>query len=75
VELWVEDDGPGVPESALDSLGQRGLRLDRRTQGSGLGLAIVQDVCEAYGAQVDFAPAALGGLRVEFRLPGAAPAG
>ena len=75
VELRVEDDGPGVPESALDSLGQRGLRLDRRTQGSGLGLAIVQDVCEAYGAQVDFAPAELGGLRVEFRLPGAAPAG
>ena len=40
----------------------------------GLGLAIVQDVCEAYGAEVDFAPAGLGGLRVQIRIPDAAPA-
>jgi len=73
--VQVEDDGPGVPESAVGLLGQRGLRLDRRTQGSGLGLAIVQDICEAYGAEVDFAPATLGGLRVQIRLPGSAPAG
>ncbi|MGE5154055.1 MAG: sensor histidine kinase [Bdellovibrio bacteriovorus] len=75
VEVGIEDDGPGVPESALPLLGQRGLRLDQSTQGSGLGLAIVQDICEAYGAQVEFAPAGLGGLRVQLRLPGTAPAG
>ncbi|MFY9973844.1 MAG: ATP-binding protein, partial [Chromatiaceae bacterium] len=69
VEIRVEDDGPGVPASALQSLGQRGLRLDQRRQGSGLGLAIVQDICEAYGATLSFAPAALGGLAVRLRLP------
>lgn len=75
VEVRVEDDGPGVPESALPLLGQRGLRLDQSTRGSGLGLAIVQDICEAYGAQVEFARGGLGGLRVQIRLPGTAPAG
>jgi signal transduction histidine kinase len=75
VEVRVEDDGAGVPQSALPLLGQRGLRLDQSTRGSGLGLAIVQDICDAYGAQVDFAPAGLGGLRVQIRLPGTAPAG
>ena len=69
VEVQVQDDGPGVPDSALQSLGKRGLRLDQRTQGSGLGLAIVQDICEAYGAVVSFAPAGLGGLAVRMRLP------
>jgi signal transduction histidine kinase len=69
VEVRVEDDGPGVPDSALQSLGQRGLRLDQRRQGSGLGLAIVQDICDAYGATLSFAPAALGGLAVHLRLP------
>jgi signal transduction histidine kinase len=71
VEIQVEDDGPGVPESALQSLGQRGLRLDQRTQGSGLGLAIVQDICEAYDGTVAFALAAMGGLSVRLHLPAA----
>jgi signal transduction histidine kinase len=69
VEVQVQDDGPGVPESALQSLGQRGLRLDQRTQGSGLGLAIVQDICDAYEGTVAFALAAMGGLAVRLDLP------
>jgi signal transduction histidine kinase len=69
VEVQVQDDGPGVPESALQSLGQRGLRLDQRTQGSGLGLAIVQDICDAYEGTVAFTLAAMGGLTVRLDLP------
>ena len=67
--------GPGFPSRPSSPSAERGLRLDRRSQGSGLGLAIVQDICEAYGAQIAFAPATLGGLRVQIRLPGTAPAG
>lgn len=70
VEVRVEDDGPGVPGSALGLLGQRGLRLDQSSQGYGLGLAIVQDICEAYGARVELAPGGLGGLGVRLQLPG-----
>jgi signal transduction histidine kinase len=75
VEAQVEDDGPGVPDSALGLLGQRGLRLDENSQGSGLGLAIVHDICEAYGGRVELAPGGLGGLGVWFQLPRAPDAG
>jgi signal transduction histidine kinase len=78
VVVQIEDDGPGVPGEALEALGQRGLRLDERTQGSGLGLAIAQDICDAYGAELhlgragrrDGAGCGLGGLLVTLHLRG-----
>ncbi|MFZ0788114.1 MAG: ATP-binding protein, partial [Chromatiaceae bacterium] len=69
IELRVEDDGPGVPPESLGALGQRGLRLDERTQGSGLGLAIAQDICDAYGSTLRFGTATLGGLAVTLCMP------
>jgi signal transduction histidine kinase len=78
VVVEIEDDGPGVPGEALEALGQRGLRLDERTQGSGLGLAIAQDICDAYGAELHLgrdggrggAGSGLGGLLVTLHLRG-----
>ncbi|WP_295383768.1 HAMP domain-containing sensor histidine kinase [uncultured Thiodictyon sp.] len=72
VLVQIEDDGPGVPEEDLKDLGQRGLRLDERKQGFGLGLAIAQDICDAYGSDLAFGRAVLGGLAVSLRLPPAA---
>jgi signal transduction histidine kinase len=69
IELRVEDDGPGVPRESLGALGQRGLRLDERTQGSGLGLAIAQDICDAYGSTLRFGTATRGGLAVTLWMP------
>jgi len=69
VLVQIEDDGPGVPDEWLADLGQRGLRLDERTPGFGLGLAIAHDICDAYGAGIRFARAALGGLAVTLDLP------
>jgi signal transduction histidine kinase len=69
LSLNVEDDGPGVPDDWLPELGQRGLRLDRRTPGSGLGLAIAQDICDGYGGEIAFGRSELGGLAVGLRLP------
>jgi signal transduction histidine kinase len=74
VVMTVEDDGPGVPEEALQALVQRGVRLDERNQSFGLGLAIAQDICDAYGAELTFGRgepgSGLGGLVVTLRLPG-----
>ncbi|BBU61323.1 histidine kinase [Methylosinus sp. C49] len=67
----VEDDGPGLPEGSEALIRRRGGRLDE-TGGAGLGLAIVQDVLDAYGADMRFSRSALGGLRVEVDLSGAA---
>lgn len=48
--LWMEvtDDGPGLPEAALENVVKRGIRLDQRPSSSGLGLAIVEDVAANY---------------------------
>ena len=67
--IQVEDDGPGVAEDQLITLGQRGVRLDEQKQGSGLGLAIARDVAEAYHGVLSFAQSPMGGLAVTVRIP------
>ena len=62
--------GPACPKAARRSIRRRGGRLDE-TGGAGLGLAIVQDVLDAYGADMRFSRSDLGGLRVEVDLSGA----
>ncbi|MBI5515771.1 MAG: HAMP domain-containing histidine kinase [Deltaproteobacteria bacterium] len=70
----VEDSGPGVPDEALERLGERLYRADpsrdRRTGGHGLGLSIAQAIVARHQGSLRFGRAALGGLRVEVRLPG-----
>ncbi|GAA4021717.1 sensor histidine kinase [Actimicrobium antarcticum] len=48
----VEDDGPGIADSARDTIFNRFVRLDDTVTGSGLGLAIVRDIVQAHGAQI-----------------------
>lgn len=50
--IRVLDDGEGVPEAALASLANRGVRLDQNVPGTGLGLAIVRDIATAYRGSV-----------------------
>lgn len=73
VVLQVEDDGPGIPEDLRDAVFEPFTRLDAaRTidrQGSGLGLAICRQIVEAAGGSIAIADAAIGGARVEVRLP------
>ncbi len=72
LHLTVEDDGPGIPESEYEDLTTRGVRLDESTQGSGLGLAIIKDIVDYYDGELRFSRSdALGGLRVDIRLPAA----
>ena len=67
ISLAVEDDGPGLAEVDRAVALSRGGRLDRGG-GAGLGLAIVQDIADAYGAEVSLGRSDLGGLcaRVTF---------
>jgi signal transduction histidine kinase len=71
--IWIEDDGPGIPESQRGDLFTRGARLDTNKPGTGLGLAIVRDVSGIYGGSVELDESEdLGGLLVRLRLPRAA---
>ena len=60
--------GEGHEVTAFDC--REGLRTDERRPGHGLGLAIVADIVSQYGGSVRYGRStALGGLRVELRLP------
>ena len=51
--IRVEDEGPGIPESAREMVFSRFYRLDDKLPGSGLGLAIVRDIAEDHNATIE----------------------
>ena len=73
VVIAVEDEGPGVPPTDIDRLGEPFFRPElartRETGGVGLGLAIVRNSIAACGGQVRFANRSPRGFRAEVRLP------
>ncbi|NOG73606.1 ATP-binding protein [Roseicella sp. DB1501] len=73
VTVRVEDDGPGIPEAALETVFEPFQRLDasrnRGTGGTGLGLAIARQVVTAHGGSVALANRPGGGLVATVRLP------
>jgi two-component system phosphate regulon sensor histidine kinase PhoR len=56
VELWVKDDGPGIPADAKERVFERFYRVDRararESGGTGLGLSIVKHIVQAHGGEV-----------------------
>jgi two-component system osmolarity sensor histidine kinase EnvZ len=73
VEIAVEDNGPGIPESRREEAFRPFHRLDEgrnlQTGGSGLGLAIARDIARAHGGDLVLSDSPLGGLRATVRLP------
>jgi signal transduction histidine kinase len=73
IELWIEDGGPGLPDSAYERGPQGFMRFDqsrsRESGGSGLGMSIVAAVVKDLDGSIDFQRSELGGLAVLVRLP------
>ncbi len=69
LELTVEDDGPGLPETALNRFRARGARGDVSVPGQGIGLAIVDElVTEVYGGRLEAVESSLGGAGIKIVL-------
>lgn len=70
--VWVEDDGPGIPEAALESVFEPFERLEasrnRGTGGMGLGLAIARQVVNGHDGTFSLANRSTGGLVATVRL-------
>lgn len=70
LNLYIDDDGPGLPEAVRNDMLKRGRRLDESKPGSGLGLSIVSDLAALYRGNLVLDHSPLGGLRAKLVLPG-----
>lgn len=73
VEILIDDDGPGIPETERDEVFRPFVRVDesrnQKTGGVGLGLSISQDTIFAHGGSITLDESPKGGLRVIIKLP------
>jgi signal transduction histidine kinase len=71
VQLWVQDDGPGIDPAEQPHVFERFYRgQGSRSEGSGLGLAIVHSVAQAHGGRVWVESELEAGSRFVIELPG-----
>jgi two-component system, sporulation sensor kinase E len=62
--IYIEDDGPGIPEDEREAVFDPGYSTNR--DGTGLGLAIVKGLAEAHGWDITLTESESGGARFEF---------
>ncbi|MFT5674833.1 MAG: signal transduction histidine kinase [Paraglaciecola sp.] len=77
--IYVDDDGPGIPEQERSDIFAPFKRLDnsrtRATGGYGIGLAIVKQIAQGHGGEVSIDDAPLGGARFIVSWPIGGPVG
>ena len=71
--IFIEDDGPGVPEDQYKNIFKPFFRLDKsrslNKSGVGLGLSIVEDVINSHGGTIQLSKSKFKGLQVKISLP------
>jgi signal transduction histidine kinase len=70
--VTVDDEGPGIPETALPHVFERFFRADparTRQQGAGLGLSIAEWIAQLHGAALSLEPRPGGGTRALVTIP------
>lgn len=65
LQVIVEDDGPGIPQSKRDLVFDRGQRVDTLRPGQGVGLSVARDIVEQYDGHILTGESLLGGAKME----------
>ena len=73
VVIFVDDDGPGIPEKEYQNVIKPFYRIDKsrgqNKSGVGLGLSIANDIIRSHGGNISLNKSPLQGLRVKISLP------
>jgi len=73
IEIWIDDDGPGVSPEERENVFRPFYRIEasrnRGTGGTGLGLSIARDIVRGHGGDIRLEDSPRGGLRVRVLLP------
>lgn len=73
LEVWVDDDGPGIPPDRRADAFRPFVRLDNARNldetGTGLGLAIALDIARSHGGELRLEDSPKGGLRAVLQMP------
>ena len=73
VIIFVDDDGPGIPEKEHQNVMKPFYRIDesrgQNKSGVGLGLSISNDIIRSHGGNISLEKSPLNGLRVKISLP------
>ena len=73
VVIFVDDDGPGIPENEYQNVIKPFYRIDKsrgqNKSGVGLGLSIANDIIRSHGGSISLNKSPLQGLRVRISLP------
>ncbi len=73
IDLFVSDNGPGIPRAEQEKIFERfyrlGSELRRETQGIGIGLSVVKHIAEAHGGRVTVQSEPGHGSRFTVELP------
>jgi two-component system sensor histidine kinase PhoQ len=68
LEISIEDDGHGIDPGMIDTVLQRGKRMDETVPGHGIGLSMAREIIAVYGGELTIGSGDLGGalVRVHF---------
>ena len=73
ITFHIDDDGPGIPKIARETVFRPFNRLESERPpdkgGTGLGLTIARDIVLSHGGSIDICDSPLGGARVKITLP------
>lgn len=69
VRISIDDDGPGIPDAALDHVFEPFYRGREEGSGSGLGLFVAQEIVQDHGGAMGVSRCPMGGTRFQIWLP------